>query len=156
MESISSIPFETLEKQWTPLLHKFARWHIPGFTRDDLLQELRIVLLEAKQKYDADKGSFKTFLFRNCLNHMLNLHKFNERKKRVGKEIYISSDYVIVIPAIKDEFEEADIRSTFTFLSPQAQILGNSILNGVSMKNCGLTRTQRKAALIELRETFNR
>ncbi len=68
--------YEALEAQWTPLLRKFARWAIPGMDSEDIMQELRIVLLKCQRKYDADETKqtkFITLLYGSCLNIMLNL-----------------------------------------------------------------------------------
>lgn len=61
--------YEDLEAQWAPMLHRFARWNIPGKDYDDLYQEMRIVLFKSQQTYDPAKGAkFITFLWRGCLN----------------------------------------------------------------------------------------
>jgi DNA-directed RNA polymerase specialized sigma24 family protein len=65
------MPYEELETQWAPMLHRFARWNIPGKDYDDLLQEMRIVLFKSQQTYDPKKGAkFITFLWRGCLNRI--------------------------------------------------------------------------------------
>ena len=65
--------YEELESQWLPLLRKFA-WQIPGMDHDDVMQEMRIVLFNAKRRYDQGKNTkFLTFLYVSCLNTALKL-----------------------------------------------------------------------------------
>ena len=66
--------FEDLERQWAPLLRKFARWRIPGMEQSDIMQEMRIVLFNARRSYDDSKNAkFSTFLYTSCLNTALKL-----------------------------------------------------------------------------------
>ena len=66
--------YAELEAQWTPLLHKFAGWPIAGMDREDIMQEMRIVLLNCQRLYNKDKNiKFMTLLYGSCLKIMLNL-----------------------------------------------------------------------------------
>ncbi len=66
--------YEKLERQWSPLLNKFASWRIPGMDRDDLMQEMRIVLFNAEKNYKpVGRAKFLTFLYTACLNTALKL-----------------------------------------------------------------------------------
>ncbi len=76
--------YEALEQTWTPLLHKIARWGVPGLEIDDVLQELRLTLLSTQQRYDSTKGAtFMTYLYRACKNKVLKLRKEANAKGRV-------------------------------------------------------------------------
>lgn len=71
---MNSSSFEQLAVKWGPLLNRFARWSIPGVEREDLRQELLLVLWQAHRRYDPARGaSFKTYLFRALLNRALTL-----------------------------------------------------------------------------------
>ena len=71
---MGDVDYEALEAQWTPLLQKFASWPIPGMDRDDIMQEMRIVLLNCRRLYDKNKNiKFMTLLYGSCLKIMLNL-----------------------------------------------------------------------------------
>ncbi len=66
--------YAKLEAQWAPLLNKFAGWPIAGMSREDIMQELRIVLLNCQRLYDKNKNvKFMTLLYGSCLKIMLNL-----------------------------------------------------------------------------------
>ena len=66
--------YEALEAQWTPLLSRFASWSVPGMDHEDIMQELRIILLRSQERYDAGKHTkFITFFYTACLNKMLKL-----------------------------------------------------------------------------------
>jgi hypothetical protein len=71
---MNDVEYEALEAQWMPLLRKFAAWPVPGMDADDIMQELRIILLRSQERYDTGKHTkFITFLFTSCLNKMLKL-----------------------------------------------------------------------------------
>ena len=146
--------YELLEMQWRPLLCKFAGWFIPGFAQSDLLQELRVVLWEAQEKYDSDRGSFKTFLYRACLNHMLDLNKSQRCQKRYPKQPPISLEEVVILPAVEDDLEDIETQEFVTRLSPTAQIVCKNILSDILRKDWGLNSFQKKSALIEIKGAF--
>lgn len=81
---IKDVPYADLEKQWSGMLHRFL-WRIEGLDPEDILQELRIVLMKAQQKYDPTKGvAFSTYLYRACKNRVGKLrHQALNVKKRV-------------------------------------------------------------------------
>ena len=85
--------YEALEKQWMPLLRMFANWRI-GMENADLLQELRIILFNAQEKYDPGRGvAFKTYLFRALLNRVLKLRqRINAVKARVPPGMHVPLD----------------------------------------------------------------
>ena len=71
---MTDFEYEALERQWTPMLRKFASWRIPGMDYADIMQEMRIVLTKAQQRYDSGKkAKFITFLYTSCLNTALKL-----------------------------------------------------------------------------------
>ncbi|KKL12933.1 hypothetical protein LCGC14_2530800 [marine sediment metagenome] len=80
----SEMPYQELETQWLGMLRRFT-WNIDGMEREDVLQELRIVLMLAQKKYDPTLGyAFSTYLWRACLNRVGKLlHQTREVKRRV-------------------------------------------------------------------------
>lgn len=77
---------------WRPLLERFCSYteRMPGFnsnvyTREDVLQELRIRLQRAQEKYDPSKGvKFVTYLWKTCFNRIEQLYrKQNGTRSRV-------------------------------------------------------------------------
>jgi len=81
---IGRVPFEQLEERWRPLLSKFASWNI-GMPREDLYQELLLVLWKAQQGYSPDKkASFQTYLYTALFNKVGTLnHRLNDTKSRI-------------------------------------------------------------------------
>lgn len=66
--------YVALEEQWAPLLRKFAGWAVPGMDHEDIMQELRIILLRSQERYNTGKHTkFITFFYTACLNKMLKL-----------------------------------------------------------------------------------
>ncbi|KKM73682.1 hypothetical protein LCGC14_1407930, partial [marine sediment metagenome] len=47
----SEMSYPELETQWLGMLRRFT-WNIDGMDSEDVLQELRIVLMLAQKKYD--------------------------------------------------------------------------------------------------------
>ncbi len=71
---MTDFEYEALERQWTPMLRKFASWQIPGMDYADIMQEMKVVLVKAQQRYDSGKkAKFITFLYTSCLNTALKL-----------------------------------------------------------------------------------
>jgi len=75
---------DELIKQWEPKVQRFVNnTYIPGFDREDLAQELRIVIIKAAEKFDASKKtSFHTYLHTSMVNTIRTLHTKSSRKPR--------------------------------------------------------------------------
>ncbi len=59
---------EDLIKQWEPKIQRMLLvWFVPGFTRDDLAQELRIAIIKASKAFKTDKDSI-FLLYSNITN----------------------------------------------------------------------------------------
>jgi len=80
----SEMSYPELETQWLGMLRRFT-WNIDGMDSEDVLQELRIVLMLAQKKYDPTLGyAFSTYLWRACLNRVGKLlYQTREVKRRV-------------------------------------------------------------------------
>jgi RNA polymerase sigma factor (sigma-70 family) len=75
---------DELIKQWEPKVQRFVNnTYIPGFDREDLAQELRIVIIKAAEKFDvAKKTSFHTYLHTSMVNTIRTLHTKSARRPR--------------------------------------------------------------------------
>ena len=81
---------------WGLANHKF----IPGFTKEDLVQEMRLVFLEQLEKdnFNGDKSSMFTWanwIWRSKLDHLFQYHC--NRQKRSGAEIIEYNDTLEII-----------------------------------------------------------
>ena len=88
--NVNQVPFGQLEEQWRPLLSKFASWNI-GMPREDLYQELLLVLWKAQRGYSSDKkASFQTYLYTALFNKVGTLnYRLNGTKSRVPSSALI-------------------------------------------------------------------
>lgn len=69
-------------QQWEPQIHKILQtWFIPGMDKEDLVQELRIVIIKCAKKFDDSRGvKFHTYLynaFKNYLGILKHKNKMN-------------------------------------------------------------------------------
>jgi DNA-directed RNA polymerase specialized sigma24 family protein len=84
-------PCELLVK-WDSLAYKFtAGWSIPGFDRDDLVQEARMTIYRVAQSYDPKKGSFYAIARMSIGNRMKSLLAFTSAQKRTAEVIHLHS-----------------------------------------------------------------
>ena len=82
---------DQLIEQWEPKVQKMASSvSIAGMDRDDLTQELRLVIYKAAKKFDADKNvSFHTYLHTSMVNTIRTLiTKAQSRLKRQPQITY--------------------------------------------------------------------
>ena len=86
----SQMPYAELETQWLGMLRRFT-WDIDGMDKEDVLQELRIVLMMAQKKFDPTLGyAFSTYLWRACLNKVGKLlHQSKGVKRRIPARMII-------------------------------------------------------------------
>ena len=90
---------EILNK-WDKKIRDMCRkYHISGMDFEDIYQEMRIVVLNASEKYDEKKGvSFNTYLHRSIVNRAINLLdsravKFNRLVFDIPELVYLTSCY---------------------------------------------------------------
>ena len=56
--------YGTLEAQWEPLMRKFAGWSVPNMDFEDIMQEMRIVLIKSQRRFNKSKNTkFITFFY---------------------------------------------------------------------------------------------
>ncbi|MDO4459323.1 MAG: sigma factor [Clostridia bacterium] len=85
------ITYEELHEKYYGLITKKVDFYLHKYSsiplmRDDLIQECRITLLKAMEKYDAEKGaSFETY-FSNAINKTLFAVLREYRRKHRGLE----------------------------------------------------------------------
>lgn len=156
----NQMSYEELEQQWGGMLHRFT-WDIDGMDRNDVLQELRIVLMLAQKQYDPTRGcAFSTYLWRSCLNKVGKLrHQVRNVKKRVPARMVVSlceGDHggtddssccstCLELPRCIDNVE---ILELLTGAAKEVRVLAGLILRGErtrrSWKQRGLTSEQIK------------
>lgn len=165
MENIKDIPYDELEERWTAMLHKFAKWNIPGMEYEDILQELRIVLFNAQKSFKPKgRAAFITFLYRACLNKVRKLEHKTKAKKRIPPNVLIPicrgdhsgggfCEMCGGVPYLRDNTEVLDLLGT---ASPEAQIIALKALHGETSKEDwkaeGLTSGQIEQGIRELKE----
>lgn len=162
MQSPREIPYEALESQWTPLLNRFARWGIAGIEREDLLQELRVVLWKAQQGYDPSQGvSFMTYLYTSCLHQMLNLRRRSQCKLRCPEAIPLSLDEEVLKLTLPgpNEFDDIETCAMVSDVGPEARALTGAILADAERDSwgalLGLNPKQIEEGIEELRIVLN-
>jgi RNA polymerase sigma factor (sigma-70 family) len=122
--------YEELERQYKPLLIKFAGWNI-GMEHEDLLQELRIILLKAQRHYDPSKGKFMTYLYRSLLNRVLRLRERTTfSKTRIPYENLIPLEDVENVLAASDDGNLGVAEILGGIQRPEARTIALLILNG--------------------------
>tara|TARA_R110002020_G_scaffold388007_3_gene598722 strand:+ start:794 stop:1345 length:552 start_codon:yes stop_codon:yes gene_type:complete len=65
-----------LIKQWEPKIQGLVnKYYVNGLDKDDLIQELRMVLMRCANKYDSTKStaSFHTYVHRGMINTLITL-----------------------------------------------------------------------------------
>lgn len=89
-----SVTYEELEKQFSPMMKKFAgEFKNYGLDFDDIMQELRIALWKAQDKFDATRGAakFSTYVYRAFTTTAGKMsEKITMRKKRVHPSLLVS------------------------------------------------------------------
>ena len=91
---------------------------------EDLLQEIFLRVYENLSKYDKEKSSFRTWLYRVASNYTLNYLKSSRYKKRVKQKVNIEllqDDTDIYEEAIKDQQIKLVIAAMKKLLSPKHQ-----------------------------------
>ena len=86
---------DELIKQWEPKVQRFvSNTYIPGFDREDLAQELRIVIIKAAEKFDvAKQTSFHTYLHTSMVNTIRTLHTKSARRPRYMVSLGVSENF---------------------------------------------------------------
>lgn len=92
---------------YTPSIRRFVEWHDHVHDPDDIVQDIYIKLVDVVRsgKYDASKGSFRTFLATMIRNHLVSLYR-KESSRGAGRhvniddvEIPVSEDVAVAIDA---------------------------------------------------------
>ena|ERR1700674_2150919 len=120
--------FEELNEKWAPLINKLStQYVIPGWDKEDTMQELRIALLRASQLYDSSKGAkFGTYLHNALKNRVHRIYADTKWKKHIPEDMIIRMDDINSHPMIND-LEETDIISG---LQGEAKRISEYILAG--------------------------
>lgn len=94
-----------LTSKWEAAYEKFrgktrtlannAYKQMPGFSREDLEQELLLVLWECVKHYDPNKGArFNTFFQQSAKNRIITLIRHYSTKSRTALIVYLEEDAV--------------------------------------------------------------
>ena len=92
---------------YTPSIRRFVEWHDHVHDPDDIVQDIYIKLVDVVRsgKYDASRGSFRTFLAAMIRNHLISLYR-KESSRGAGRhvniddvEIPVSEDVAVAIDA---------------------------------------------------------
>ncbi|KKL07746.1 hypothetical protein LCGC14_2582930 [marine sediment metagenome] len=164
MYSPTDFTYEQLEEQWGPLLERFCKRVDTSESREDILQELRIVLMRAQQKYDSSRGvKFVTYLWSACSNRIGNLYRARNKASRIPQElieplsrgVYFNGDEECWIertqPAAYDDHTAVEA----LYGAPwEAQAIAQLVLGGVETKRgwreSGLTNEQIEKGISDL------
>ena len=75
---------EELIRKWEPKIQRMLSvWFVPGMTKEDLAQELRIAIIKAAKAYRSDASTiFHTYLHRTMVNTIITLIS-KQNKSRV-------------------------------------------------------------------------
>ena len=67
--------FEELAGHVEPFMRKYTRWNVPDHDKDDIRQELLIVLHRVQQNYQLERGAFLGLLKRSIINRLGQLNQ---------------------------------------------------------------------------------
>ncbi len=161
---IAEWPFEDLLEQYTPLIGRYSSFVIAHHDRDDLSQELAILLHRCQQKFDPSKGVQFFFYFNQaCKNQIA---KIAAREKRRGAGLSVSldqhmdtsnderGDWVLSGLDLSDHaLLPHDVSAALALLSPAARRFVDARLNGTPLHHV-LTRQEVNNAKRELKDAF--
>ena len=159
---IRKTPFEELEKQWEPLIYKFAQKHtLPNVDVEDVAQELRLVLSKAQDKYDEKRDcKFDTYLYRAFDNTCKLMYRNSQGFKKhipANQIIHIGSNFT---EENQPSFEDDEIKhiDLLVGLGAEANKLGGLIIGGMGTRDkwlsAGMTKEQIKKAKKELKQAL--
>lgn len=153
---IAEWPFEDLLTQYTPLIGRYSSFVIAHHDRDDLSQELAVLLHRCQQRFDPSKGVQFFFYFNQaCKNQIA---KIAAREKRKGAGMSVSLDAPRSENAEPMDFVDHgllphDISAAVALLSPAARRFVDARLSGTPLHHV-LTRQEVNNAKRELKDAF--
>lgn len=110
--------FDELLSRFEPLMLKHVNsYHIPRIEKQDCMQEARLVLHQAVQKYTCGKGtSFASYYKRALVNRLRSILRKETAQKKIPLDMTYSKD--------KEEyFDEIYLADRWTYYSPEAELL---------------------------------
>lgn len=110
MTDYKTMAFEEFELQWKGMLNRFAGWEF-GMPREDLEQELRIVMWQCQQRWEPTKGaSMSTYLWNALWNKTNKLRcGLNFTRSRVPTTAYAPLDDYMNLSSSTPFFSELDL-----------------------------------------------
>lgn len=84
LQTLGNNPFEELVEICRPITYGVTkRYYLPGYEKEDFLQEARIVLVSSTQNWQRDRGMpFLQYYHMQLLNHLNMLVRKNHAQKR--------------------------------------------------------------------------
>lgn len=102
MRSKDKIYERTIYDQYAGrILSLCRRYYISGYDIKDLHQECFIKLFSRLHKYDSNKGPFEPWMYRVCINRILEIQKVEKRMS----DIVALKDEMEVVPLVRDAHE---------------------------------------------------
>jgi DNA-directed RNA polymerase specialized sigma24 family protein len=117
------------------MLHTFSRncvVQLPDMDREDIVQELLIVMWNTVRGYDPDRGaSFRTLLMGNCKNHVIGLvRRANVQKRGKGLIVHLSDEDFTT--AATNYRAEGSAEDWYFALADHGDALHQEIMRGVA------------------------
>ena len=81
-----TVELEEVFSEHQPILEWFSREQVPGYSRDDLRQELGLLLVNVwllTPSIDPEKGTFKTYFAGCCKNRIRDLWRRTNREHKI-------------------------------------------------------------------------
>lgn len=99
--------FALAQEEYKGKIRTFARnsyYKMPGFTTEDVEQELLVVLWDCVRTYNPDKGAkFNTFFQQSAKNKIVSLIRYFEAKTRVANSMVVTLEDDAVRFAIEED-----------------------------------------------------
>jgi hypothetical protein len=82
-EAVRGMAYDELVSRLEPLIYKYSRWNIPGYTQEDLAQEIKLIIFLCQDHYHPDKhvgyagrtSGFLNFLITSIEHRFLKLKR---------------------------------------------------------------------------------
>jgi hypothetical protein len=144
--------YEEFEEQWMGMLKKFSNWQF-GMPQEDLEQELRVVMWQAKENWSPTKGaSMSTYLWNAMWNKTNKLRcSLNFTKSRVPPGNYVSIEDHLSLTRPDAMSDELDLLKG---VGEEGALLAREIMLGYDKpqqwKQRGLTKDQIKSGRAQI------
>jgi len=109
MQNFSKINECELEKillKYEPLIQNLAKYHkVATLDKEDVEQELRLVLIDCVKKFNSDKGiQFKTYFTRAALNKINKLRRQHRKNLSLNTTMKNGVEFIEMLSDSNDDF----------------------------------------------------